>query len=213
MTQVDRLNIHVEQGLFSWTLGRQALGFGRISLFSPLDVIAPFPPDALDVDVRPGVDALKMNRYFGFAGHLGGIIVLGDEKQHNSYLLAAGENIGKVDILFLGGRLRGRSMVGLGLAGEIGKVGVKSEVSWYRGNDIDHPRGDRKRHYSVAALEGWYRFDNGLVLLGEYLFNGLGTLDPGLYPAVAESAPLREGLGFYWGGITSWLGRHIRSIH
>ncbi len=88
-----------------------------------------------------------------------------------------------------------------GLAGEIGKVGVKSEVSWYRGNDIDHPRGDRKRHYSVAALEGWYRFDNGLVLLGEYLFNGLGTLDPGLYPAVAESAPLREGLGFL-------LGRH-----
>lgn len=201
LTQVDRLNLHADFGSLSWTLGRQALGFGRISLFSPLDVIAPFAPDALDVDVRPGVDAVKVNRYFGLAGQLGGLVVFGDEKKHNSYLVTAGENIGKVDILLIGGRLRGRNMSGLGLAGELGKVGLKTEVSWYRGRDVGQPGGDLREHFGVAALEGWYRFDMGLVLLGEYLYSGFGSDDPARYPEVAVSAPLREGLGFL-------LGRH-----
>lgn len=199
LTQVDRLNFHADYGALTWTLGRQAIGFGRISLFSPLDVIAPFAPDALDVDVRPGVDAVKVNRYFGLAGQLGAMTVFGDEKNHNSYLLTAGENIAKVDLLFLGGRLRGRSMVGLGLAGEIGKVGVKSEVSWYRGADVGQPDGDLDDQFNIAALELWYRFDNGLILIGEYLYNGFGALDPQNYSAVANSAPIKEGLGFLLG--------------
>lgn len=198
-TQVDRLNFHVDHGSLSWTLGRQAIGFGRISLFSPLDVIAPFPPDALDIDVRPGVDAVKINRYFGLAGQLGGVAVFSDENDDHSYLLTAGENIAKVDLLFLGGRLRGRSMVGFGLAGEVGTVGIKSEISWYRGTDVGQPGGDLKKHFSVAALEGWYRFNNGLILIAEYLYSGFGSQEPQEYAAVANSAPIKEGLGFLLG--------------
>jgi len=198
-TQVDRFSFHVDHGSFSWTLGRQAIGFGRISLFSPLDVIAPFPPDALDIDVRPGVDAVKINRYFGLAGQLGGVAVFSDETDDRSYLLTAGENIAKVDLLFLGGRLRGRPMVGVGLAGEFGAVGIKSEISWYRGADVGQSGGDLKEHFSVAALEGWYRFDNGLILIAEYLYNGFGSQDPQGYVAVANSAPIKEGLGFLLG--------------
>lgn len=200
-TQIDRLNFHTDHGSVSWTLGRQAIGFGRISLFSPLDVIAPFPPDAVDVDVRPGVDAVKINSYFGLAGQLGSIAVFGDEADHNSYLLTAGENIAKLDLLFLGGRLRGRSMVGVGLAGELGMVGLKSEISCYRGTDVGRAGGDLHDQFSVAALESWYRFDNGLILIAEYLYNGFGSKDPQKYSAVANSAPIKEGLGFL-------LGRH-----
>jgi hypothetical protein len=198
-TQIDRFNFHTDHGSASLTVGRQAIGFGRISLFSPLDVIAPFSPDAVDVDVRPGVDAVKINSYFGLAGQLGGIAVFGDEKDHNSYLITAGQNIAKIDLLFLGGTLRGRSMVGVGLAGEIGTVGLKSEISWYRGTDVGQSGGDLNNQYSVAALESWYRFDNGLILLAEYLYNGFGSQDPQNYAAVANSAPIKEGLGFLLG--------------
>lgn len=198
-TQIDRLNLHVDHDVVSWTLGRQAIGFGRISLFSPLDIIAPFAPDALDVDVRPGVDAMKINRYFGLAGQMGAIAVLSDEQRHNSYLLTAGENVGNVDLLFLAGRLRGRTMVGIGLAGEIGMIGLKAEISWYHGTDVGEQQGDRNSQFSVAALEGWYRFDNGLVLIGEYLYNGLGASDPEAYIDVASSAPIQEGLSFLLG--------------
>jgi hypothetical protein len=194
--QVDRLNVHGESGDFHWSFGRQTIGFGRISLFSPLDIIAPFPPDAIDIDVRPGVDAIRATRYFGMAGQFGVIAIFGAEKKSNSYLLTLGDNFKSIDLLALGGRLRGRSMVGVGLAGELGTVGIKAELSWYQGKDVDQPQGDLYDDFGIAAVEGWYRFDNGLVLLGEYLFNGVGSDDPSEYPLVATSAPITEGLSF-----------------
>ncbi|PLX96663.1 MAG: hypothetical protein C0622_14435 [Desulfuromonas sp.] len=201
LTQIDRLNIRGETENLFWALGRQAIGFGRITLFSPLDVIAPFPPDALDVDIRPGVDALRVNYYFGKAGQVGGAVVFGDDKEHNSYLLTAGENVYNIDLLLLVGSLRGRNMVGFGIAGELGKLGVKLEGSWYRGTEVGRLGGDPCSRFAIAAVEGWYRFDNGLVLLAEYLYNGYGAEEPADYLTVATSAPLDEGLGFL-------LGRH-----
>ncbi len=199
LLQVDRLNVHGEFGRVQWTVGRQAVGFGRISLFSPLDIIAPFPPDAIDVDVRPGADAVKATGYFGMAGQLGGVVVFGPEKDQNSYLVTLGENYKNIDLVALTGRLRGRSMAGIGLAGEIGKLGLKAELSWYRGVDVMQAQGDLYDDFRIAALEGWYRFDNGLVLIGEYLFNGIGTDDPDKYPQVAASAPIVEGLSYLLG--------------
>lgn len=199
--QLDRLNVSGEKSSWHWTLGRQAIGFGLLGLFSPLDVIAPFPPDVLDEDVRPGVDAIKLVRYFGLAGQLGGVAVFGDRPQHNSYLLTIGENPGNLDLLALLGSLRDRPMLGGGLAGELGSMGLKGAASYYRGTRVGQPGGDLYDSFAIAALEGWYRFDSGVVLLAEYLYNGAGTNQPREYPQVAASAPLLEGLSFL-------LGRH-----
>ncbi len=199
--QLDRFNIHREGGNYEWTLGRQAIGFGRISLFSPLDVIAPFSPDVIDSDVRPGVDAVRAVRYFGLAGQVGGVAVFGDKPQHNSYLVTLGENVANFDLLALVGSLRDRPMIGLGIAGELGPLGIKAEASWYKGQDVGQVGGDLRDDFVIAAIEGWYRFDNGLTLIGEYLYNGAGSHRPEEYPQVATSAPINEGLSFL-------LGRH-----
>lgn len=199
--QLDRFNLRGEQNRLQWSIGRQAIGFGRIGLFSPLDVIAPFPPDVLDVDVRPGVDAVTLERYFGLAGQVGGVVVFGEAKEHNSYLLTLGENVRNIDLLALLGMLRNRPMLGLGIAGEIGELGVRLETSWYRGTDVGQPGGDPRDDFIIGGLETWYRFDNGLVLLAEYLYNGPGSNHPDQYPQIATSAPVAEGLSFL-------LGRH-----
>ncbi len=199
--QVDRLNVYGELGDTHWSVGRQAVGFGRISLFSPLDIIAPFPPDALDVDVRPGVDAVRLTHYFGMAGQLGGIAVFSEENNKNSYLLTFSENLLGVDVLAIGGVLRDRSLFGIGVAGEVGKLGLKAEISCYEGVDVGQPHGDRDDDFQIGAVEGWYRFENGLILLGEYLFNGIGSNTSSEYPLVATTAPIEEGLSFL-------LGRH-----
>ena len=194
--QLDRFNLRGELAGIRWSIGRQAIGFGRISLFSPLDVIAPFAPDALDVDVRPGVDAVKLVRYFGLGGQLGGLVVFGDQPRRNSYLLSFGENLGNLDLLLLTGTLRDRPILGVGLAGELGPLGLKGELSYYRGTEVGRPGGDLREAFVIAALEGWYRFDNGLVLIAEYFYNGPGSNAPQKYPQVATSAPLQEGLSF-----------------
>jgi hypothetical protein len=197
--QIDRLQLHLVGTDLEWDLGRQPIGFGRIVLFSPLDVIAPFPPDALDTDVRPGVDALRVTRYFGAGGQLGGTLVFGQTDEDNSYLLTFSHNWNQIDILAIGGSLRDNWMGGLGLAGSLAGVGLKGELSFYEGKDVGLPGGDRSDQFMTGAIEGWFRLDNGLVLLGQYLYNGPGSHDPADYLSVAQSAPITEGLTFLTG--------------
>lgn len=201
LLQVDRLNLRWKNSRIDVIAGRQAIGFGRILIFSPLDVVAPFAPDAFDTDVRSGVDALRAMVYYGLDGQVGAMTVFGKVARYDSHLVTWSDNHGGLDLLMIGGRLRGRPMLGAGLAGSLGTLGLKGEISVHRGRDIDEPGGDRADGYALAAVEAWYRFDHGLSLILQYLFNGPGGQAPGSYPEVLASAPLQEGL-------THLLGRH-----
>ncbi len=196
---VDRLSLRGRQENFDWSIGRQAIGFGRIVIFSPLDVVAPFPPDALDSDIRPGVDAIRGTHYFGLGGQIGGTAVFGTDKENNSYLLTLSENRAKIDFLAIGGLLRDREMLGLGLAGSIGTLGVKLEGSHYNGKATKLSGGDLHDQFNIGALEFWYRFESGIVLLAQYLYNGAGAEQPLDYIAAASSASFNEGLSFLLG--------------
>lgn len=199
--QVDRFTLAWANNRLDIAIGRQAVGFGRIVIFSPLDIIAPFPPDALDTDVRPGVDAVRGTVHYGLDGQFGAIAVFGDVSRHDSTLVTWSDNRGGIDLLAIGGELRRRPMAGAGLAGSFGTLGLKGEVAIYEGDRVDRPGGDLHRHMLMAAVEGWYRFDNGLTLITQYLHNGAGVADPADYPLAAGSAPIREGL-------TTLLGRN-----
>lgn len=199
--QLDRLNLAWTKGRVDTVIGRQAIGFGRIVIASPLDIIAPFPPDALDTDTRPGVDALRATAHYGLDGQFGAAVVFGDERRHNSWLLTWADNAAGVDLLALGGSLRSRAMAGAGAAGSLGPFGLKGEAAYYAGQRVGRADGDRHQHMLIGAVEAWYRFDNGLTLITQYLHNGAGAKAPGDYPATALSAPVQEGL-------TSLLGRN-----
>ena len=199
--QVDRLNLQWRSGAIDVTLGRQAIGFGRILISSPLDVIAPFAPYAIDTDVRSGVDAIKTVFNYGLDGQLGAIAIWGETSDYDSFLATWTDNRAGVDLLMIGGQLRGRNMFGAGVAGSLGTLGLKGEFSIHKGKDVDETGGDLHDSYALAAVEAWYRFENGISLVTQYLYNGPGTEDPEDYPEVLVSAPLQEGL-------TYLLGRH-----
>ncbi|MBW2690709.1 MAG: hypothetical protein JRC99_12355 [Deltaproteobacteria bacterium] len=198
---VDRLNLNRSAGAMDITVGRQAVGFGRILISSPLDVIAPFAPDAIDTDVRRGVDALHGIFNYGLDGQLGAIGVWGDKSRYNSFLATWSDNRAGLDMLMIGGRLRGRNMFGAGLAGSLGTLGLKGEFSIYNGRDTGEWGGDLHDSYALAAIETWYRFNNGISLITQYLYNGPGVDDPEDYPKALASAPMQEGL-------TYLLGKH-----
>jgi len=199
--QLDRLQLSWQQDDYELRLGRQALGFGRILIFSPLDVIAPFAPDAIDTDVRPGVDAIHAARYSGLGGELGGTVVFGQQPRFNSYLATATSNVSGFDLLAIGGSLRDRPMLGMGAAGSLGGLGIKGEFALYRGRNVGQPEGDPDENFAIGALEFWYRFDNDLVMVTEFLYNGPGSANPRGYLQTAQQAPFRENL-------TYLLGRH-----
>ena len=201
LLQVDRFSLQWRTGAVDTTIGRQAIGFGRILIFSPLDVIAPFAPDAIDTDIRSGVDALRTVFNYGLDGQLGGIAVFGEESEYNSFFGTWSDNRSGLDLLLIGGELRGRRLIGAGVAGSLGTLGLKGEVSFYDGVNVNQTGGDLSDSYAIAALEAWYRFENGLSLVTQYLYNGPGSSNPDDYAQVLASAPLQEGL-------TYLLGRH-----
>ncbi len=199
--QLDRCNLQFSHRGIDWSIGRQAIGFGRMLLVSPLDVIAPFAPDAIDRLTRPGVDALRAVRYFGTAGQVGAVAVFGDNSDHHSLLATFSANSHGIDLLGLGGSLRSRPMLGFGLAGELSGAGLKGEAAFYHGRDSDEPNSDLHRNFVIAGTELWYRFANDLVIVAQYLFNGAGATTPKEYVAAQNSAAIEEGLSFL-------LGRH-----
>jgi len=189
---LDRLYLRGRHGGLRWAAGRQPYGFGNIVLYSPLDIIAPFSPDAIDTEYRPGVDALRIDYATPRGDLLGAVSVFDDENKLNSYLGTVSFNFSGIDVLLLGGRLRERGMGGLGLAGNLGGLGVKGELAWYEGKDTGQPGGDLYDDFPMGAAELWYRFDNDLVLLVEYLHNGAGAERPEDYPLALQSAPVVE---------------------
>ena len=199
--EVDRLmfSLHGEDNELS--LGRQAVGFGRMALVSPLDVVQPFSPDALDTDTRSGVDAVRATHYFGLGGQVGGTFVMGDGDANNSYLATGSYNVAGVDMLGIAGRLRSRDMAGAGIAGDVHGVGLKAEFVQYRGRKETDEPGDLYDSFPIAGVEAWYRFDNGLELLAEYLYNGAGVGSPDRYTDAYFSASMQEGM-------TSLAGQH-----
>lgn len=199
--QADRFHLTWTSEHLDASIGRQAIGFGRIATYSPLDIIAPFPVEGIDTDVRPGIDAARVTLHYGLDGQLGAVAVLGDNSRHDSYLLTWADNRNGIDLLAVGGVLRHRPMIGAGLAGSIGSLGLKGEATFFEGARFGKPGGDLHQHMLVAALESWYRFDNGLTLIVEYLHNGTGARKPAAYPQAALAGPAREGLA-------SLLGRH-----
>lgn len=199
--EIDRLNLSGSYSGFAWNIGRQAIGFGRIALASPLDIIAPFAPDALDTDVRPGIDALRFSRFFGRGGEIGAFAVFGRQKENNSFLLHGETNLAGVDLLALGGNLRGRDLLGGGFATQFLGMGIKGELAGYRGEGVGKPGGDPRENFLQGALELDYRFVAGPMAALQYLYNGFGAKEPEDYPAIFLSAPIQEGLGYL-------LGRH-----
>ncbi|MGE4544738.1 MAG: hypothetical protein AB7D06_11590 [Pedobacter sp.] len=197
--QIDRLSLSGRSDHLEWAVGRQAIGFGRILLMSPLDVIAPFAPDAIDTEIRPGVDAVKVQGYFVPSIEIGAYAVLGDRLSDSSWLVSFSGNTGGADILGIAGTLRDRPMVGFGVAGDVGGLGLKLEAAGYAGKHVSNPGGDLHHLFTIAALECWYRFSNGLILTSQYLYNGAGTDRPTDYVQALESAPIKEGMSFLLG--------------
>lgn len=196
---IDQLNLTVGNQDSQITLGRQAIGFGRISLISPLDLICPFSPEAVDTSIRPGVDAVRGVHYFGLGGQVGATAVFGEKETSNSYLATFSTHLGGSDLLAMAGTLQDRPMAGLGLTFDIGGLGLNGELAMYRGKQTQSPAGDLHASFAVGAVEAWYRFENGMNLLAEYLYNGAGVGDPQDYPRVAASAFSLEGMNYLTG--------------
>jgi hypothetical protein len=201
--RLDRASVRLRLESFELTVGRQAISFGSTFFFTPLDLVAPFAPTALDRRYKPGIDALRADAFFGVSGQATLVAAYaGDWELEGAILLArAKTTFGLFDLGLLAGLARRDLVVGLDSAGELGGFGVRAEGTF----TVPHQGSG----FGRAALGVDRRVAGRLTLLAELYLQTLGATKPGDYLALALDARHRRGelwaLGRTYGALSaSW---------
>lgn len=177
----DRLYLNWESGKLSTTIGRQAIGFGNLLGFSPLDLISPFPPLDLDKDVRPGVDGIKVEYYPESLSTITAVAVLPEKSEMQSYLLLYALMGEKGDLNLLLGCNQKKPALGLGYSQDVKGMGIRAESLFFGGKNHANNSG-----YAQAGIEVDYLFKNNLLQNDlyvdiEFYYNGNGEGEPEKY--------------------------------
>ena len=154
-------------------VGRQRIAWGTGRFWSPLDLLNPFSPIALEREERVGVDAVLIEHKLGALSRVGAVYAPRHDHGESSAALLWHHNAAGIDYSVVGGRFRRERVMGVDVATQITEAGVRGELTY--------TERDRAPAYwrGVAALD--YAFANTLTLSAELYYNGAGASDARTY--------------------------------
>jgi hypothetical protein len=190
----DRLSLRAEMGRVRLVVGRQPMTWGVNHFWPALDLFAPFAPQRIDRDYKPGVDAIRVTVPLGSFSEVevaGGI--LGSSRAGDGALAALTRvHLGRVDVGFMGGTFHRDRVAGGFFTADVRGTGLRGEITWTdSGDPLDEFR-DR---------EGFWRGSLGvdrllnpfLTLTLEGAWNGYGVSDPEDYLKMLGSDRILRG--------------------
>ena len=176
----------VDRALVAWhpswgevVVGRQAVGLGRGTLFSAVDVFSPFAPAEIDREWRRGVDAARAEWRVSDTFSAEIISAWGESWDESALLGRIRGYMGRVDAEVLAGKRGEDLMYALTVSAAIGDAEVHAEAAvFYLDDDWvqDGLFGD-DRLVGKAVLGASYTFavGEGLSLTAEYHYSGFGA--------------------------------------
>lgn len=200
--RIDRLAAKMSIPHLDLTLGRQPVSFGSSWVFTPMDLVAPFSPTDIDTEYRPGVDAARVDAYFGMAGSVTAVAAYAGDWSTDGTVLAmhGGWTFGITDVGILAAYNRSEPVFGVDAASSIGPVGLHGEAT------ITLPNDDGEDPFVRAAMgANWVPLED-LSLMGELYLQSFGGADSSEYLAVYGSERFARGevwaAGRYYGALT-----------
>jgi hypothetical protein len=194
IAEFDRLNVRWERPGFRLIAGRQAITWGVTYFWPVLDLFAPFAPQRIDRDYKPGIDAVRATIPMGNFSELE-FVAAGQGKDLPDDFSGAGLariNLGRSDIGFMAGSFHTDTVVGTFITTDFRGTGIRGEVSYTESGDPADAQIDRESF--VRATGGIDRQLTGtLNLTAEVSWNGFGADDPAFYPRIAVSDRFRRG--------------------
>lgn len=165
-------------------IGRQRIAWGSGRFFSPLDVLNPFNPAALEPGERDGVDALLVEHKRSAVSRIS--FVAAPVRHGPANTLAQWHaNSEGFDYSLVAGRFGGGPLLGADLAGQWRGAGLRAEWS------LQRPAGVRSAWQRL--LLGWdYAFANTLTLSAEVYYDGSGSGTEAAYDFASLAAGRRQ---------------------
>lgn len=192
-----RASITLSAGQTDVRLGRQRITWGTGRFWSPLDLLNPFSPIALEREERAGVDAILAEHKLGPLSRISAVYAPRHDRGASSAAVNWHSNVRGIDYSLVAGRFRREDVVGADIATQLGGAGLRAELT--------HNRREAAPSYRRAVLAVDYAFPNTLTLSGEYYYNGAGAMDPAFYDIAALFAGRIQNVGRrYFGAYASY---------
>jgi hypothetical protein len=181
--RLRRANVTLSHGATDFRVGRQRIAWGTGRFWSPLDLLNPVPPTALEPGEREGADALLMEHKRSAVSRISAVYA--PVHGRRDHLLAQWhDNRAGIDYSLTAGRVPDGTLVGVDLAGQIGGAGVRAEWTVTRQRAGGTPQ---------RLLLGWdYAFANTLTVTAEFFYDASGRSDPRQYDLRALMAGQRQ---------------------
>lgn len=206
--RTDRLWVRGRFGAVDVTLGRQPVSFGAGTVFTPLDLVAPFHPATIDQEYKPGVDAARVDAFFGTSGQITGVVAYAGDWELDGMVgaLYAQGTVGVTDVGGFLGMVHGEPVFGVSLSSSVGPVGLYGDATWTLPEDDDP---------FVRAVAGVLWMPTGTTTFsGELYAQTFGADDPSEYLLIAQSARFARGevwqLGRYYAAVA--VGQEITPL-
>jgi len=197
-----RGNVTLSSGDTDLRLGRQRIAWGTGRFWSPVDLLNPLNPIALEREERLGVDAVLAEHKLGPLSRISAVYAPRQESGESSAALNWHSNAAGVDYSLIAGRFRRERVTGGDVATQLGGAGLRAELT--------HNERDGGPAYRRAVFAADYAFPNTLTLSGELYYNGAGAADRVSYDFASLFAGRIQNVGRrYFGG---YLGYEITPL-
>ena len=185
--RMDWLHLRAKTQGLALTVGRQPIGFGSGVFFTPMDLVSPFGLTTVDTSHRPGVDAVRVDGFFGTSGRVTGVAAYaGDWDLEGMIFLTEGQvTVGLTDLHLMAGEVYGEHVIGLGMASSIGAVGLHGDVT------LTIP--DAEDSFIRAVIGTDWRPTATTTLSAEAYLQTLGETNPDEYMVLALSDRFARG--------------------
>lgn len=173
-TMIDRIYMEYQSNDWNVRLGRQRINWGVSMIWNPNDLFNAYSFVDFDYEERPGSDALRIQKFTGFASSFEVAANLADSLGSWVGATKWATNKWNYDFQVIGGLAKKDVTIGGAWAGNIKQGGFKGEFTYFipvAGND--------KNNAFVGTLSYDYSFKNSLYFNVSYLFNSDGALDLG----------------------------------
>jgi hypothetical protein len=211
--ELDRASFAYQPKGMNLTIGRQAVGWGRGTIFSAVDIFAPFTPLEINREWRRGVDAVRADIKITDKTSVDLVSAWGPSWDESALGVRLRGYVGPIDAEFLLAKRAGDFMYGITSSASVGDAEVHGELAVFKTpGDVPDSGLFGNPNLIPKALLGVsnnFNVGTGLKVLLEYHYSGFGVNDANTLPSLLTNPDYQNRIQR---GDTQILGRQALAL-
>ncbi|MBC8257648.1 MAG: hypothetical protein H8E38_01390 [SAR324 cluster bacterium] len=190
---LDRALLRCQAGDWEYTVGRQAVTFGGMSV-SPTDVFVPLAFKSLDQEFRPGVDGFRIHGGIGETTEVEAGLLTGKAASaaENGIYLRSHLLVGSIDLSPLLASFKLNQLFGLTLQTDLGQLGLVFDGAYIRQRKSALESLSEQKNWIPWTLGLNLQWSEKLFTMLDYHRNAMGTEKTENYLSNAVSTIYQE---------------------